>query len=688
MMHDAESSFDLRLELERSSGSATPPPSAERHDSLTRVPRIVGPWILRRKRGEFDWTPDPAVNIHAGHAWKVKPHSSRRTGPDLLRILLLGSSAAGSFGYWETFSLAEAIRFKVQSAQPRRSVEVVDLAAINATWEEANVTLAAGATLRPDAVVIFAGNNECKQSLRRLEEEGHPGASSTDLRWALLEDPAKGLEALEEFTGARLRTDIRRSKEICSAFEIPLFVAIPPINMADWRGPERLPFHLTGPELSQWLELLRRARETLAAGKPAAARKALDAALKLDGGFCQATWQASSEHRLATGGDRKLVSGDLRRARDGGLGPFVRSVPQVTLRMEQAIREECKQLGLPAIDLASQFKARGSVPGREHFLDYCHLSANGIDRAADSIARVLLTGIGLEVGRRAPAVLKSLVPNAHDEARACMVAAIHNFHYAQPSEICVYWWTKCLKASARMRPVLEFLFGVAASSMRERITVEHLRGMGLESLLGSRHFYFFCKYLYHERFDVQMVRDLGCVLGKTPAAVDHSIAAQSATLLMHEEPELCTLHLMDRGLGFEPCHRSGARTGWERPWNDFVATESLSVVEFPARKDCRTIAIDATGVVRNSVSLSLNGYKLGEYSIREGSQVLQIPVSAQQFATPINRLEFSWDRLATVYDAPTKAQRAWRVATLGWYPVAARLHSIKLLKEGKEDAAR
>src|SRR5579863_2697674 len=114
----------------------------------TRVDRM-GPWDIRTlPDGGVEWTVRAATTLRERHSWCLRPLSSKRAAGSL-RVALLGSSAAASFGYWGDFTLANAIQRKLQAASPERPVEVFDLACVNATWGSILDTLRCAATLHP-----------------------------------------------------------------------------------------------------------------------------------------------------------------------------------------------------------------------------------------------------------------------------------------------------------------------------------------------------------------------------------------------------------------------------------------------------------------------------------------------------------------------------------------------------------
>jgi hypothetical protein len=64
--------------------------------------------------------------------------------------------------------------------------EVIDLSEVDASLEVCNDTLNHSFTLEPDAIVLYAGNNESKTLLEKLEiGDVHARPEDFSARWAL-----------------------------------------------------------------------------------------------------------------------------------------------------------------------------------------------------------------------------------------------------------------------------------------------------------------------------------------------------------------------------------------------------------------------------------------------------------------------------------------------------------------------
>jgi hypothetical protein len=140
-----------------------------------------------------------------------------------------------------------------------------------------------------------------------------------------------------------------------------------------------------------------------------------------------------------------LASGAVtaEEARDAVVGAFVPHSPRCPAVVGDVLREGATIHSYTLIDLVA---ALGPSPGRELFLDYCHLTLEGMRCAVAGIAAAVARGLGVELRDG------SVEVPARDEAVAHLLAAIHNAHYGQPSEI-VRW--HCRRAVTLHPPIAE-----------------------------------------------------------------------------------------------------------------------------------------------------------------------------------------------------------------------------------------
>lgn len=367
------------------------------------------------------------------------------------RVLLLGESVTRGVFYDPDFNPAKALEAALATAlgQP---VEIVDLAKTNLTGSQLTGLIGAASALDPDVLVIFAGNNWSftEKRDRRLEAA------------SLREQGALGLRAQREQRLAAFIDALRQQLTELSA-RLPIILVIPEINLADWRLDARAD--------APWLPLGRNRRwlECRAAAVSAFAAQRLDEAaalaremVDLDGGTAASGWTLLADCARHTG-DLAAARTYLEKARDAHLWDLSYQTPRALSVIQQALRGCALPGRIAVVDLPSCFAAwqGGELPGRRLFLDYCHLTAEGI--------RIAMAATALEVAdllsaRRPLPEIESLVndipaPSLYVEAAAHFAGALHSAYWGQSNPYISYLCHEAARQSSEiaqaMRAFLE-----------------------------------------------------------------------------------------------------------------------------------------------------------------------------------------------------------------------------------------
>ena len=662
--------FEMALDL------LTSPPVGDGSAAPGLLPS-VGPWdICALADGVVEWRVRAHTSLRERHSWRLQTLSSKRS-ETTFRVILFGSSAAASFGYWGDFTLATALETKLRAALPDRAVEVIDLACVNATWPQILDTMRSAATLTPDLAVVYCGNNEAKTLEARLSTDLRRLPSAFAARWVSEANAVAGYPALLNACLREHTARMARATAECARTNgVKLVFVVPEYNLADWRPRERLPFHLSGDCSREWHRQVLDAETALTLGDANGAAQRFEAVAAFDTGQSR---RVQAGRALAL---RELSHMDAAReaflsARDTGIGPVADGIPQITADMVSAMRETFAELKEPCVDLPALLAADRctGVPDRTQFLDYCHLGAHGHDLLAASIARQIL---GHEVTPNG-----SLRPSPKEESLASLVAAIHNFHHGQPLEVTCYWLERSLAHWLDIRPLFEFLAEHLCELWRERFTVEWFREAGLFDLLGEKYFFFFCKFFYHARFDHEMAELLHQVLRTRAADFHASFARQTTGMLRDLDGNLLSLFFLDRRRGFTTSDRHAARVGWERPALEIYVNEPVSTCEFPldAGSPDLTLRLQLTSLVagRPLICLvSINNVEVASLGIERQRQHASLLLPARHLVAGLNRLTFCWNGCLALDDLPPGLSRRRFIKRYGYYPVIARLHTMRL----------
>jgi len=205
---------------------------------------------------------------------------------------------------------------------------------------------------------------------------------------------------------------------------------------ADLSGPQILqvaeaPLRMTSVGL--WYQLYRVAVEALERGDAEAAETAARSMLEIDGGSCPTAWRLIARARLARG-DEAGAATAARAEVDAAAYPTLAflGAPQAGTAVQDLLREMCRRHGFFRVDLPAVFAEHTGSPlqGRRLFLDYCHLTAEGMHVAMAAVAATVLDLSGMI---ESPPSWRDLVihgpaPSPEAEATACLGAAVHSAH--------------------------------------------------------------------------------------------------------------------------------------------------------------------------------------------------------------------------------------------------------------------
>jgi hypothetical protein len=421
-----------------------PPRSAP--SSLPRPPEPISIWEPQDLDGETVWIrPDPRPLGDHFAATKIL----RRKRAELpLRVGFFGESVAAGYLYAPHITPARVLETHLQAIGGAANFEVVDLARTNETLPSLAETVRTSLQIQPDVLVLFIGNN-----WNLLETpEISPYAPSVLARQrygkALREEGTVGpIRQAEERLRAMAEAALGAIAEIAGLIHVPVVVVIPEVNLADWET-RQPPVWLKGNGTARWHALYGEAVERLEHQDFSAALAAARALRELDGGACSSTWRLLARAEIGLGdfeAARRSCRAEIDAAPYATLATL--SAPQVTTLARELLREAARRHGFLAVDLPEIFAARidSILPDRRLFLDYCHLTLEGIQVAMAAVAAEVLNVSGMIEETQNWDVLLPHLPapaiSPEAEATARFGAAIHTAHR--------------LLATSAKRPLLE-----------------------------------------------------------------------------------------------------------------------------------------------------------------------------------------------------------------------------------------
>lgn len=392
-------------------------------------------YFVRSKETAKDWR-------FWANVGRIAPKQAKK------RVVLIGESVARGFLYDPLFTPAMALESILQEELGKDEIEVVDLARTNVGFEVANLAISA-LHLDPDLVIIFSGNNWDKGAPRNSD------IPSVDT--ALRERGILGMKNLAEAGLAQHVAAV--VKQVSDAYQnanIPLVWIIPEFNLGDWRDQTTNAPYLIEGHNQRWIALREGAERALQVRDYKTAARLAGEMVELDHACCVTPLYILAECCRSTG-DQAGRRHYLELARDAAIWDTSKNTaPRTYSVTEKTLREEIPKYCAQCVDLPKLFREylQGEVPDRRLFVDYCHLSSEGIQVAmAAAASAVLRLFQGAEIPWRA-LMKKCVLPSADVEAETAFLAAVHNAHWWQPAELVQHY---CMRAVQSSRAILKVM---------------------------------------------------------------------------------------------------------------------------------------------------------------------------------------------------------------------------------------
>ncbi len=406
------------------------------------APRPISIWTPQEREGELVFErpdPGPLGDHYASRKTIPAKKEARR------RICFFGESAAAGYLYAPHLTPAQVLLEQLNHVGGAGAFEVVDLARTNETLGPLVATVEAAMQLAPDLLVIYTGNNWNLLETPELS----PYAPSVRARQSYAESLAAG-----GILGPARRARMEIAQLAGEAFStiaalgVPVVLVIPEVNLGDWESLQPVVW-LPGEGTARWYEAYGRAIARLAQGKAEEAEAAAWEMVELDGGSNPTPFRLLARALALRGRSEDERDACISEV-DGqpyALLAFL-GAPQATTVVREILEHAAERHGFAAVDLRPVFAEHGGspLPGRRFFLDYCHLTVEGMQVAMAAVAAAVAANVevlrlaGPEEAPRRPRenwrdLLKRLpAPSVSPEADAVakLGAALHNAHRLLP----------------------------------------------------------------------------------------------------------------------------------------------------------------------------------------------------------------------------------------------------------------
>lgn len=381
----------------------------------------------------FEWT--KWANVHELHV-----NAGRR------RVVLLGESVARGYLYDPYYTVAGELEAILNGVGGLENTEVIDLARISIGMDDLLEVLHSCTALEPDMVVIFAGNNWAFDMLGGLMEHDYERLFSI-----FKKDLYAGVKCfLDEKFSQIVSMFLKTVSESFVGKGVPVVFVIPEFNLKDWRSShaEHVASWLPDNGMEEWLAAKREAESALQNKKADRLRAcamrmiALNSSNPLGHELLARYYIVTEQYTNA----RTCYEA----ARDTVIINGVITTPRCYKAIRDSILAIAPKLGIKVVDLPGIFNSElsGHLPGRTMFLDYCHLTVDGIKLAMRYTARLIIemiTGQQVDVEH---IKASEIYPERHVQAIAHFGAAIHNAHNGQAPSIIQYHCNKAVAFSA------------------------------------------------------------------------------------------------------------------------------------------------------------------------------------------------------------------------------------------------
>jgi len=439
------------------------------------------------QQGEVWVRPDP---LPLGDHYATRKVLAKKEAELPLRIAFFGESVAAGYLYAPHITPAQVLEEQLLAAMGEGSFEVIDLARTNETLPSLAATVRASLQIQPDMLVLFVGNN-----WNLLETpEVSPYAPSVPARQRYAQALREGIAGPIRLAEEELRRVAEGTFElialIARTVKIPVIVVVPEVNLADWETRQPV-LRLPGDGVARWHALYREAVELT---DPEALLRTAQAMQALDHGTCPTTWRLLGMARSVIGdreGERQAYLAEVDSARYATLG-FL-SAPQATTQARELLRELSSRHGFTLVDL------RGILnPDRRHFLDYCHLTLQGIRVAMAAVAAEALRLSGMteseedEDWRKLLEWLPRLSLSPEAEATALLGAAVHSAHrllttHRPKQQILEGWCEEALDLSPEIEKAMRDLLEARTAPVPAVLTAAQQRNLSSPVRLLLQH---------------------------------------------------------------------------------------------------------------------------------------------------------------------------------------------------------
>lgn len=369
------------------------------------------------------------------------------------RIILLGESVARGYLYDPHYNVALELEAIINAVFSPSYCEVIDLARTSITMDALLEVTKSCIGMDPDAIILFAGNNWIPKARKAVSE-----ADYKEMFEIFKKESIAGVNAFLERKFESLIASFLREIEVnIIRKKIPVVFVIPGFNLQDWKSDEAGKNLLWLPEnaVSDWLKARETAEKALAEKQYDLLEQAAQQMVRIDP-FNPVGYELLGESYINEG-KRDEALKCLESSRDTMLiGRGGNEHPRCVGIIRKAILDNAPGLGIRVVDLPQIFNhlSPDKIPGRSLFLDYCHLTVEGIKIAMRYAAEKLIPLISDKEIPVNGIKAAEIYPGNEVVSIAHFCAAIHNAHSGQRKDILSYHCQQSLFYSKNVKELM------------------------------------------------------------------------------------------------------------------------------------------------------------------------------------------------------------------------------------------
>lgn len=649
------------------------------HNFKDPVPDQVGIWGRKIENGKSCFVRRPETRpewLFWANIGRIEAKGAKR------RVLLVGESVARGYLYDPQYTPALALQAMLET---QGDFEVIDLARTSLSYQVCPLAIEA-LQLEPDIVIMFAGNN--------WVAAGATALGFAEIEAAMASDGIAGAKRAAE---AQLEIKARRVvNEISAVYEskgIPLIWIIPEFNLTDWRDPIKTVPYLS-PELNQKWHILREEAQTALRDQNFERTEHLaQQMLEIDQGVCTASLYLLADCRQAANdleGARKY----LERAKDATIWDFSRiEVPKPFSTTQRVLREAVPTYKNQLIDLPALFKDhyQGEIPGRRLFLDYCHLTSEGIQVAMAAAATCVLRALkGVEVPW--PSLIGShSAPAPKIEAEALFLGALLTAHFA-PSRAVERDF--CARAVSLSDHAAELMLSYIDLQTRAAIPMLLSEDDARLHQLGSPLIHHYLLRLNEKRLDVGLLDVLVDVLSDAGIDVRERLdkaRLEEHSVTRHETNLLNFYYYSSADQPLEAIWQAPFEAGRYQPdarYYKAYEPESKFVFVGETKSPVHlslTCRLPESTSAQGGILVEVNGQPLAEIAAGRDWSTWDLTIDGETVRDGLNEITVSWPSIEfdTKQALKSAAMKMYEGRFPHFYPVFGEIHSF-IAADGKK----